>query len=109
VSYSLALGPFHPAWLGPQRFILRIADDRVVDVEYQNGFNERGCAERLPRLPLPDALLLVARICGECSFAHSLAFCQAIEQVQRRKVGARAALLRVAIAELERRQPISMR
>jgi len=56
VSYSLALGPFHPAWLGPQRFILRIADDRVVDVEYQNGFNERGCAERLPRLPLPDAL-----------------------------------------------------
>lgn len=102
MSYSLALGPFHPAWSGPQRFILRIADDRVVDVEYQNGFNERGCAERLPRLSLPDALHLVARICGECSFAHSLAFCQAIEQLQQRSVGVRAALIRVAIAELER-------
>ncbi|MGQ9548562.1 MAG: hydrogenase large subunit [Roseiflexus sp.] len=102
MSYLLALGPFHPAWLGPQRFILRVAEDRVVDVEYQNGFNERGCAERLPRLPLPDALHLVARICGECSFAHSLAFCQAIEQIQERRVSTRAALLRVAIAESER-------
>jgi len=102
VSYSLTLGPFHPAWLGPQRFILRIASDRVVDVEYQNGFNERGCAERLARLPLPDALHLVARICGECSFAHSLAFCQALERLCKRDVGARAALIRTAAAELER-------
>lgn len=102
MSYSLALGPFHSAWLGPQRFILRIASDRVVDVEYQSGFNERGCAERLLRLPLPDALHLVARICGECSFAHSLAFCQALERLYRRDVGTRAALIRVVAAELER-------
>lgn len=102
MSYSLALGPFHPAWLGPQRFVLRIANDRVIDVEYQSGFNERGCAERLVRLPLPDALHLVARICGECSFAHSLAFCQALERLGNRDVGTRAALIRVAAAELER-------
>ncbi|MCS6842628.1 MAG: NADH-quinone oxidoreductase subunit D [Roseiflexus sp.] len=102
MSYSLALGPFHPAWLGPQRFILRVAGDRVIDVEYQSGFNERGCAERLLRLPLPDALHLVARICGECSFAHSLAFCQALERLCNRTVGARAALIRTAAAELER-------
>lgn len=102
MSYSIALGPFHPAWLGPQRFILRIADERVVDVEYQGGFNERGCAERLSRLSLPDALQLVARICGECSFAHSLAFCQAVEQLCGLEVDVRASLLRTAIAELER-------
>lgn len=102
MSYALALGPFHPAWLGPQRFILRIASDRVVDVEYQSGFNERRCAERLPRLALPDALHLVARICGECSFAHSLAFCQALERLYERTAGARAALIRVTAAELER-------
>jgi Ni,Fe-hydrogenase III large subunit len=96
------LGPFHPAWLGPQRFILRIASDRVVDVEYQGGFNERECAGRLSRLALPDALHLVARICGECSFAHSLAFCQALERLYVRAAGTRAALIRVSAAELER-------
>ncbi|MGB9750875.1 NADH-quinone oxidoreductase subunit D [Roseiflexus castenholzii] len=102
MPYSLTLGPFHPAWLGPQRFVLRIAGDRVVDVEYQSGFNERKCAERLSRLPLPDVLHLVARICGECSFAHSLAFCQALERLYPYDIGARAALIRVVAAELER-------
>lgn len=102
MSYSIALGPFHPAWLGPQRFVLRIADDRVADVEYQSGFNERGCAARLPRLALPEAQQLVARVCGECSFAHSLAFCQALEALCGLEANERARMLRVAIAELER-------
>ncbi|HEX9370772.1 MAG TPA: NADH-quinone oxidoreductase subunit D, partial [Roseiflexaceae bacterium] len=73
MSYSLALGPFHPAWRGPQRFVLRLSGERIADIEYYDGFNERGCAERLPRLDLPQALHLVTRICGACSFAHSLA------------------------------------
>jgi Ni,Fe-hydrogenase III large subunit len=102
VSYSLALGPFHPAWHGPQRFVLRLSGERIADIEYYDGFNERGCAERLPRLDLPQALQLVTRICGACSFAHSLAFCQAIEQLCKVVVAERAALLRCIAAELER-------
>jgi Ni,Fe-hydrogenase III large subunit len=102
VSYSLALGPFHPAWRGPQRFVLRLSGEQIADIEYHDGFNERGCAERLPRLDLPQALHLVTRICGTCSFAHSLAFCQAIEQLCGIGVADRAAMLRCAVAELER-------
>ncbi|MFO7167226.1 MAG: nickel-dependent hydrogenase large subunit [Chloroflexota bacterium] len=102
MTYTLALGPFHPAWRGPQRFILRIAGEQVADVEYQGGLNERGCAERLPRLALPEALQLVTRICGTCSLAHALAFCQALEQLCAIDVPERAAMLRVAAAETER-------
>lgn len=102
MSYSLALGPFHPAWRGPQRFVLRFSGERIADIEYNDGFNERGCAERLPRLELPQALHLVTRICGTCSLAHSLAFCQAIEQLCGIAVPERAAVLRCAAAELER-------
>ncbi|MBC8163402.1 MAG: NADH-quinone oxidoreductase subunit D [Roseiflexaceae bacterium] len=102
MSYSLALGPFHPAWRGPQRFILRIDGERIADLEYRDGYNERGCAERLPRLDLPQALFLVSRICGTCSVAHTLAFCQAIESLCGIGVGERAVLLRTAAAELER-------
>jgi ech hydrogenase subunit E len=102
VSYSLALGPFHPAWRGPQRFVLRLSGERIADIEYYDGFNERGCAERLSRLDLPQALHLVTRICGACSFAHSLAFCQALEQLDDTAVTERAAMLRSIAAELER-------
>src|SRR6266496_2726131 len=72
VTYSLALGPFHPAWRGP------------------------------PRFDLPQALHLVTRICGTCSFAHSLAFCQAIEQLCGIEVSERASALRCVAAEFER-------
>jgi ech hydrogenase subunit E len=102
VTYSLALGPFHPAWRGPQRFDFKLNGERIADVEYQDGFNERGCAERLPRLDLPQALHLVTRICGTCSFAHSLAFCQALEQLGAIAVSTRASDLRSVAAEFER-------
>lgn len=102
VSYSLVLGPFHPAWRGPQRFTLKLSGERIADLEYHDGFNERGCAERLLRLDLPQALHLVTRICGTCSFAHSLAFCQAIEQLCAISVSERAQALRCIVAELER-------
>src|SRR5689334_10313014 len=96
------MGPFHPTWRGPQRFVLKLAGERIADIEYHDGFNERGCAERLPRLDLPQALHLVTRICGTCSFAHSLAFCQALEQLCGLSVADRAAVLRCVAAELER-------
>ncbi len=102
MGYSLALGPFHPFWRGPQRFVLNIDGEHVTDVQYSDGYNERGCAERLTRLDLPQALHLVTRICGVCSFAHSLAFCQALEQLCGIAVPERAAYFRIVTAEFER-------
>lgn len=102
MSYSLALGPFHPAWRGPQRFVLALSGERITDVEYQHEYTSRGCADRLPRLPLAEALHLAARVCGACSIAHSLAFCAALEQLCELTVGARAEFLRCAAAEIER-------
>lgn len=102
MSYSLALGPTYIGWRGPQRIVLTIDGEHVVDLDYRDGFNERGCAERLTRLDLPQALHLVTRICGTCSFAHSLAFCQALEQLCGLAVADRAAYLRSTVAELER-------
>ena len=91
-----------PAWRGPQRFILQIEGEQVVGLEYRDGYNERGAAERLTKLDLPQSLQLVTRLCGTCSFAHTLAFCQAIEALCELPVGERAALLRTAAAEFER-------
>lgn len=102
MSFSLVLGPFHPAWRGPQRIAVNLDGERVTDLEYRDGYNERGCAERLPRLEFAQALHLVSRICSTCSAAHSLAFVHAIETLLRLQVGERAQFLRVALAETER-------
>jgi Ni,Fe-hydrogenase III large subunit len=102
VTYTLALGPFHHAWRGPQRFVLRVSGEQIADVEYHSGLNERGCAERIARVDLPEALHLVTRICGADSLAHALAFCQALEQLCELPVPERAATLRTAVAEIER-------
>lgn len=102
MSYTLALGPFNPAWRGPQRLLLKIEGESVIDITYRAGYNERGCTERLARLPLDQALFLVSRICGPCSHAHTLAFCQALETLAGLAVPERAAYLRCAVAEAER-------
>lgn len=102
MSYTLAIGPFTPFWRGPQRLLLTVENDVISDVTYQGGYNERGCAERLPRLRLEAALHLVARMSGSSSQAHTLAFCQALEALTATKTPLRAAYLRCVVAELER-------
>lgn len=72
------------------------------DVGYTDGYNARGCAERLARMPLDSAVQLVARISSVASHAHTLAFCSALEAMWGVAVPARAHCLRCALAELER-------
>ncbi len=102
MSYTLALGPFTQFWRGPQRLVLKVEGETVTDVEYRGGYNERGCAERLPRLDLEQALHLVARVSGSSSHAHAMVFCQALEALTETTVPERAAYLRCFVAELER-------
>lgn len=103
MSYTLALGPFPALGRCPQRLVLTVEGEQVVDTLYRDdGYNERGIADRLPRLALDQALPLVARVCGTCSHAHTLAFCQAVEALLTIEVPPRAAMLRCALAEIER-------
>lgn len=101
-SYTLAFGPFAANWRNPQRLVLSIVGDLVADAVYHSGYNERGCAERLPRLTLEPALHLVGRVCAMSSHAHTLAFCQAWERLTGRDIPRRAAYLRCIVAEIER-------
>lgn len=102
VRASLALGPFHSAWVGPQRFLLSLQGERIRDVEYTSEYNSRNCAARMVRLNVAEALQLVRRVCGLCSIAHELAFCMAADQLCQLEPAPRAVALRCAVAELER-------
>jgi ech hydrogenase subunit E len=102
VSYTIVLGPLHDAWRGQQRFVVSLANERVTNIEYTNDQQPLVQVERLPRLPVGDALARLTKACPACSHAHALAYSAAFERLSGVAVPERARLLRCAIAELER-------
>jgi Ni,Fe-hydrogenase III large subunit len=76
--------------------------ETITNIDYHSGMNERGCADRISRIPLSQALTLVPRVCGTCGHAHMMAFCQAIETLTNTTVPIRAQFIRMIVVELER-------
>ncbi len=66
------------------------------------GYVHKGSEKLFEHLPLEKKIKLSERISGDSSFAHSLAFCQAVEMLSGIIVPEKHTLLRVAYAELER-------
>jgi ech hydrogenase subunit E len=102
VSYTLVLGPSHAAWRGPQRFVISVAGERVNNIEYTSEQQTLVQVERLPRLPIRDALTRISQACPTCHQAHTLAFCGAYERVCSAAIPVRARAIRCIVAELER-------
>ncbi len=97
MSYTLTLEPAAAAWLGPQRLVLKIADERIADVEYRPNLTPRSRTAARPAL-----LQEVARSCPTCTHAHCLAFALAVEALLKLEIPLRASCLRLVAAELER-------
>lgn len=102
LSYVLPLGPFHPDWQTPMRMVLRVEGEQIADVEFRDGYTNRGISERLTRTTIPQGLHLVSHICAADSHAHSLGFCLALEQLLKINASERAAALRLLACEVER-------
>ena len=71
-------------------------------MEPRLGFVHKGSEKLFETLALKDKVRLSEKISGDSSFSHSLAFCQALEQLGNLAVPKRALYLRVVYAELER-------
>ncbi|NTW02014.1 MAG: hypothetical protein HGA19_12105 [Oscillochloris sp.] len=97
MSYILTLEPAAAAWRGPQRLVLKVAGERIADVEYRLDLPTR------PQAAGRTALLQeVSRLCPTCTHAHCLAFSLAVEALLGLEVPLRAARLRLVAAEMER-------
>lgn len=97
MSYTLTLEPAAAAWRGPQRLVLKVAAERIEDVEYRLD---------VPPRPRPAgqlaAIQVVARSCPTCAHAHCLAFTMALESLLEVTIPLRPSRLRLVVAELER-------
>lgn len=95
-------GPVHPALKEPEYFKLVLEGEKIVQVVPRIGYVHRGIERASQERTWVQNTYLFERICGICSFAHSIAYTQAVENLTSFEVPRRARYIRVIIAELER-------
>ena len=100
--HQVAVGPIHAGIIEPGHFRFSLRGEEVLKLEARLGYTHKGTLALMrgksPRL----AARYAARISGDATVAHSLAFAQAAETALDTSPPARAVYLRAIMAELER-------
>ena len=98
----IPVGPQHPVLPEPILFDLVTEDERVIDAIPSISYVHRGLERLVEKRDFIDFAHVADRICGLCSFMHSLGYCQAVEEIMGIEVPQRALYLRTIWAELSR-------
>ena len=98
----IPFGPQHPVLPEPIHFDLVTEDEKIIDAIPSISYVHRGLERLVEKRDYVDFVQIADRICGLCSFMHSLGYCQAVEQVMAVEVPERALYLRTIWAELSR-------
>jgi Ni,Fe-hydrogenase III large subunit len=96
------VGPVHAGIIEPGRFTFASGGETVVQLDVQLGFSHRGVERFLIGKDALAAAAHVARICGGCSVAHSIAYAQALEESAGVTCEEPVRAARVVLGELER-------
>jgi len=100
--YEIPVGPIHAGIIEPGHFRFSVAGEEILNLEAKLGYNHKGIEKLFETLSFDNKLKLSEKVSGDSSFSHSLAYCQALEQLANIKVTQRVQYLRVVFAELER-------
>lgn len=102
-AFAMPVGPIYEGGLGESvHFLLETVGEDVLRAVPRLFFNFRGVEKIAEGKTVDKALLLAERFAAKSSFAHSWAFCNAIERLCGIAVPPRAANLRIILGELER-------
>ncbi len=98
----IVVGPVHAGIIEPGRFTFNSGGENVVHLDAQLGYEHRGVERMLEGREARSAAPLVARICGGCSAARSLAYALALESLAEIEIEPRVERARLILCELER-------
>ena len=102
MSYKLPMGPYHPGLEEPYKLEMICEGETISDAKLHIGFNFRGIEHLAETRNYIQLIALMERVCGICSFIHTLTLCQALEKLTALDPPPRALYIRVIVAELER-------
>ena len=98
----IPFGPQHPVLPEPIHLDLVLEDETVVDVLPSIGYVHRGLEKLVEKREFTEYTFIAERICGICSFIHSLVYVQGVEQIMGIEVPERAHYLRTIWSEYSR-------
>lgn len=98
----LPFGPVRADVVESVELIFFYVGEHILYLHPQLFLKHRGMESRFEGRSLESATVLAERVSGVGSFAHALAFCQAVERAAGTIVPPRARMLRCLLAELER-------
>jgi formate hydrogenlyase subunit 5 len=102
-SFAMPVGPVYEGGIGESlHFLLETVGEDVIRAAPRLFYNYRAVEKIAEGRNISDVLLLAERFCATSAFAHSLAFCRAVEKIYAVEAPIRAAHLRVLLCELER-------
>ena len=96
------IGPYHPLLEEPEYFLLHCEGEKVVEVEWEPGYNHRAIEKISESKHWDQVTFLVERICGICSTSHPIAYCNAVENLVGVEIPERAKYIRNIVGEMER-------
>ena len=102
-TYTIPIGPIHPALKEPIQLDLEIDGEQVVDVDVKVGQVHRSIEWLgMNRNNPVQSIYLSERICGICNICHPFCLVMAVEQAADIVVPERAEYIRVIASEMER-------
>ena len=102
MSYSIPIGPYHPALEEPVHARLIVEGETIKDAEVFIGYNHRGIEKLAQERNFIQTIVLVERVCGICSHSHALTYAMCLENIAGMEVPKRGQYIRVIVEELER-------
>ena len=102
-TYTIPVGPIHPALKEPIRLALTVDGEEIVDADVFVGQVHRGMEWLGMNRNNPiQTIYLSERICGICNICHPFAYVMAVEHATGITPPPRAEYIRAIIAEMER-------
>lgn len=101
-AFGMPVGPIYSGVTESAHFLLETVGEDVIHIFPRFFYKYRAVEKIAEGRSIEDALLLAERFSATTAFAHALAYCQAVETLSGMDVPARARVLRVFLAEIER-------
>jgi Ni,Fe-hydrogenase III large subunit/Ni,Fe-hydrogenase III component G len=100
--YEIPVGPVHAGMIGPGHFRFSVAGETILNLKARLWFTHRGIEKLFAGRDPADGTALAARVSGDTTVGHSLAFCLAVEDALGLAVPEPEQRLRALLLELER-------
>jgi len=99
---EVPVGPVHAGIIEPGHFRFSVVGDTVLHLELHHFYTHKGVEALMEGRQVPDGVMLAESVSGDNSFAHAVAYCQAVENAFGISVPPRGRALRLIGLELER-------